>query len=143
MIPLGLRNNNPGNLRPSTPPFEGAVGENSNFVIFITMEKGLRALAKNLIAYQKHSDGKGGVIDTVEEAINRWAPPKDHNDTSAYVAMVCHVLECNTDDRFNFSDRDFLFWMITAIGMQEQGAKAFHDNVTDAQIDAGIEMALA
>lgn len=143
MLPLGLRQNNPGNLRWSDPPFRGTQGVNKGFVVFDSLHNGLRALAKNLIAYQKHSDGNGGIIDTVREAISRWAPPADHNDTEAYIALVCHVLECNADDRFSFRDPDFLFWMVYAIGSQENGAKAFAENVTDAEIEAAIQDALA
>ena len=36
-LPLGLRNNNPGNIRPSNPPWQGATGENGGFVVFDTM----------------------------------------------------------------------------------------------------------
>lgn len=143
MLPLGLRNNNPGNIRPGKDKWQGEIGANFGFVVFDTMENGIRALAKNLIAYQKHDDGSGGKIDTVREAITRWAPSADHNNTEAYIAMVCSVLGCNQDDTFNFSDPDFLFWMIVAIGEQENGHFAFSENVTDAQIEEGVRRALA
>lgn len=137
MLPLGLRQNNPGNMRPSSPPFQGDIGANGGFVVFDTMENGIRALAKNLLAYYARG------IDTVAEAINRWAPSADHNNTAAYIAFVCSVLSCKPDDQFNFRDPDFLFWMVTAIGEQEQGHDAFLNNVTDQQIEAGIASALA
>ena len=150
MLPLGLRNNNPGNIRPSDPPWRGAIGQNGGFVVFDTMENGIRALCRQLIAYYENSapphprytSFNGTQIDTVEEAIYRWAPPADHNDTNAYVALVCSVLECNKDDRFDFRNQDFLFWMVTAIGEEENGHQAFSNNVTDAQIDSGIIAAL-
>lgn len=137
MTPLGLRNNNPGNIRPSTPAWQGTVGQNSGFVVFDTMANGLRALAKQLIVYQT----KYGIA-TVRGAIERWAPPKDHNDTEAYIALVCSVLDCRDDDQFDFTNPDFLYWMITAIGEEEQGHAAFSAAVTDADIDAGIKAAL-
>ena len=137
--PLGIRNRNPGNLRPSRPPWNGTVGENGGFAVFDTMENGIRALCKNLIAYQ---DRYG--IKTVRGAISRWAPSEDHNDTEAYVQMVCSVLECDDDqDYFDFHDPAFLYWIVVAIGEQENGHQAFTQNVTDAQIDAGIAAALA
>lgn len=141
-LPLGLRNNNPGNIRPGPQKWVGEIGANGGFVVYDTMPHGVRALAKNLIAYQKHDDGKGGKIDTVREAITRWAPPADHNDTEAYIALVCTVLNCNEDDEFNFSDPDFLYWMVTAIGEEEQGHAAFTSAVSDADIETGIQMAL-
>jgi len=137
VIPLGLRNRNPGNIRPSNPPWQGAVGANSGFVVFDTMANGIRALCKQLMVYQS----KYG-IRTVRDAISRWAPPTDHNETEAYIVMVCTILDCDDEDRFSFRDPDFLYWMVCAIGEQENGHRAFNENVTDAQIDAGIAAAL-
>jgi hypothetical protein len=107
------------------------------------MRNGIRALAKNLLAYQTHSDGNGGRIDTVREAISRWAPSEDHNDTEAYIALVCTVLECGQDDEFDFHDYAFLYWMAVAIGEQENGHDAFLHGVAEADIVAGVNDALA
>lgn len=124
-------------MRPSNPPFQGEIGANAGFAVYDTMENGIRALAKNLLAYYARG------IDTVAEAISRWAPSADHNNTLAYIAFVCSVLSCQPDDEFNFRDPDFLFWMVTAIGEQEQGHDAFTQNVSDQQIEAGVAAALA
>ncbi len=137
-VPLSIRNNNPGNVRPMTPAPDGAIGVNGGFIVFATMEKGIRWLAKQLMIYQ---DDHG--IDTVAAAITRWAPGSDNNNTAAYIAFVCSVLSCQPDDRFNFHDPDFLFWMVTAIGEEESGHDAFTHSVSDAQIEAGIQAALA
>jgi hypothetical protein len=107
-------------------------------VVFDTMENGIRALALNLLTYQR----KYGIY-TIRRAIERWAPQADHNDTEAYIAFVAHVCEVDPDDRLDFSDRDTLYWLITAIGEEEQGHEAFTQTVTDEQIDAGIDAALA
>ena len=136
MLPLGLRNRNPGNLRPSTPPWNGTVGENGGFAVFDTIESGIRALCKQLMAYQ---DRYG--VRTVRQAISRWAPGNE-NDTAGYIAFVCSVLECKPDDEFDFHNKDFLFWMVTAIGEEENGHDAFLQNVTDEQITLGVQMAL-
>ncbi len=137
-VPLSIRNNNPGNVRPMTPAPDGAIGVNGGFIVFATMEKGIRWLAKQLMIYQ---DDHG--IDTVAAAITRWAPGSDNNNTAAYIAFVCSVLSCQPDDRFNFHDPDFLFWMVTAIGEEESGHDAFTHSVRDAQIESGIQAALA
>jgi hypothetical protein len=134
--PLGIRNNNPGNIRPSTPPWNGAVGANGGFVVFDTMENGIRALAKQLMVYQ---DRYG--IKTVRKAISRWAPGNENN-TESYIAFVCGVLGCGPDDEFDFHDPSFLFWMVTAIGEEENGHDAFSKYVSDADIDAGVAAAL-
>lgn len=106
--------------------------------MFDEMENGIRALCKQLIAYQ---DRYG--ITTVRQAISRWAPGSDNNDTASYVAFVCSVLECRPDDEFDFHQPDFLFWMVTAIGEEEAGHDAFLQNVSDAQITEGVRRALA
>lgn len=137
MLPLGLRNANPGNLRVGPIAWQGQIGENKGFVVFDTLRNGLRALARLLLIYQ---DRYG--INTVRKTIERWAPSSE-NDTEAYIAAACAVLECKPDDRFNFSDANFLFWMITAIGSHENGAKAFAENVSDFEIEAAIAEAMA
>lgn len=150
-LPLGLSLNNPGNIRPGSDEWRGQIGVKSGFVVFDTMANGIRALAKNLIAYydrsapgpnRRYTSVDGTQIDTVREAIYRWAPPGDHNDTEAYIAAVCHDLGCDENDVFDFHDPNFLFWMIAAIGHQEQGA-AFTLMVNDADINAGVASALA
>lgn len=143
-LPLGLRNNNPGNLEYGafTRMYGGEPGEGGRFAKFPTMVEGIRALCELLIVYSTKPDGKGGKIDTVEEAINRWAP-NNENHTAAYIALVCTVLDCKKDDEFDFTDPNFLFWMATGIGEEENGARAFNDNVTDTDILAGVTFALA
>lgn len=148
--PLSIRQNNPGNIRPGADKWRGEIGAGSGFVIFDEMSNGIRALAKNIIAYYENSAGpkpkyrskNGTQIDTVEEAIDRWAPSTE-NDTSQYTTFVCGVLGCQPDDVFDFHDPSFLFWMVTAIGEEESGHDAFLQNVTDADITAGVAAALA
>lgn len=137
MLPLGLRNRNPGNIRIGPIAWQGQIGENKGFAVFDTMRNGLRALVRLLLIYQ---DRYG--INTVRKTIERWAPSTENN-TEAYIAAACAVLECKPDDKFNFHNTDFLFWMTTAIGSHENGAKAFAENVSDADIEAAIAEALA
>jgi len=145
----GLRNNNPGNIEFGTfarlyggtledPPLDGG---RARFAKFPTMVDGLRTIAELLIVYSVKPDGKGGKIDTVAEAINRWAPSNE-NHTAAYIALVCTVLDCNKNDEFDFTDPNFLFWMVTGIGEEETGAQAFTENVSDTDILAGVQLAL-
>lgn len=89
----GIRNNNPGNIDYSPKnkwlgelPFDPAI--ESRHCRFTKPEYGIRALFKLLRSYSKYP-GKPGVgcgnIDTVEEIIERWAPPKDRNNTEGYI----------------------------------------------------------
>lgn len=119
----------------------GATSSDGRFAIFPTMVDGLVALGSLLLVYGKTEDGKGGLIDTVDEAIHRWAPGNENN-TEAYIALACAVLDCRRDDRFDFRDPAFQFWMMTAIGTEENGA-AFNVFVTDAELDEAVRRVLA
>jgi hypothetical protein len=138
-----LRQKNPGNLRPSNPPWKGQIGVANGFCVFDSYESGIRALGKQLLAYYDRYKGKDGSrIDTVDEAIDRWAPPSE-NDTEAYKVMVCTVLEVARTDKLNFRDFYTLWWFAVAIGEQENGHQAFTDEITDVALDWGIAAALA
>ncbi len=81
---IGLRNNNPGNIRPGDP-WLGAIGSNGGFVVFSSIEYGLRALAKDLT-----NKIKGG-YNTINKIVNRYAPASDNNNPAAYAAKVSEV----------------------------------------------------
>lgn len=83
-VSLGIRNNNPGNIRPSKKyTWDGAVGVHpKDFVIFENLHYGVRALAVDLINKQKRG------LDTVEKIISVYAPPEE-NQTRSYIDSVC------------------------------------------------------
>lgn len=88
-LPLGLRNNNPGNIRPlgKNKIWLGQVGVNKNFVVFSDVSYGIRAIAKNAIT-QITKNGK----NTVQKYITAYAPPSDGNDTAKYIKSVSMAL---------------------------------------------------
>lgn len=81
---ISWRNNNPGNMRMSAfSKAQGAIGEAGGFAVFPTQEAGEKAREKLLFEAAAYKD------KTLAEAINRYAPPSDNNDTAAYIeAMV-------------------------------------------------------
>jgi hypothetical protein len=83
--PLGIRNDNPLNIRTGTN-WNGAIGENGGFVVFDSPLMGLRAGARVLRTYR---DNYG--IDNIHDIINRFAPPIE-NDTQSYVDHVADVV---------------------------------------------------
>ena len=86
--PRGIRNNNPLNIRHSfgAKPWQGQRSHDGKFCIFDKMEMGYRAGFILLNTYnQKYQRW------TVIDIIHRWAPPKDHNNTRAYVERVCQL----------------------------------------------------
>jgi hypothetical protein len=138
-LPLGIRSNNPGNLRHSSQfTWIGEVGVNEKgFCIFDTMENGIRALAKNLLSYfHKHG------LDTVAGIIERWAPPGE-NDTGAYITSVAGSLGVAPDRVLDLEDVSTLASLVAAISRHENGAQPVSANVTAAIFVAGTQDALA
>lgn len=85
-MPKGMRNNNPGNIRISSNPWQGkiplSVNTDGAFEQFEAYVWGIRAMIKNLLSYQK----KGW--NTLRGIIEHWAPGSDGNDTNAYLNYV-------------------------------------------------------
>lgn len=129
----GLRNNNPGNIEASDKnPWEGQTGSDGRFAKFETPEHGIRALGKNLLAYQ----AKG--FDTVAEIFNRWAPASDGNNTDAYIKALCGALGVGANDQVDMSNPRTLAALCAGIVKHENGSQPY----TDEQIGAGVSAAL-
>lgn len=82
--PLGIRDNNPGNLRYIANParaWNGQVGDNQGFGVYISPELGVRAMS-----HQLQEDFANGDT-TLADLITTWAPPTENN-TPAYIAAV-------------------------------------------------------
>ena len=91
--PRGIRNNNPGNIERTGTQWQGMAPEQTDprFLQFVSPEYGIRAMARILTNYQRLYG-----LNTVEQIINRWAPPvvngKVENDTGAYIRHVADAL---------------------------------------------------
>jgi len=84
-LPRGLRQNNLGNIRPSTKyQWNGQIGIKDNYVVFSDVEHGIRAMAKDLLSKIKRG------LDTLDKYIPVYSPDGDGaNDQNAYInAMV-------------------------------------------------------
>ncbi|HHS9706495.1 TPA: hypothetical protein ACTW9I_000684 [Raoultella planticola] len=131
--PRGVRNNNPGNLEASSSnPWVGQTGSDGRFAKFETPEHGIRALGRNLISYQRQG------IDTVSDIINRWAPPSDNNDTTAYIKAVCAQLGVTADQPIDASNPDTLQALCAAIIKHENGSQPYSAD----QLSTGVSAAL-
>lgn len=129
----GIRNNNPGNLEFSkTNPWVGQTGDDGRFAKFETPEHGIRALGRNLLSYQRQG------IDTVNDIINRWAPPDDNNNTSAYIEAVCAQLGVTPDQPLDASNPDTLKALCAAIIHHENGSQPY----SDQQLSTGVSAAI-
>lgn len=135
----GVRNNNPGNLRHGAP-WQGLADKqpDPDFCTFQSAAYGIRAMAVTLITYQdKHG------IKTVEDAIDRWAPPSENN-TLAYQVSVAKAVGVSTNQVIDFHDYKMLRPLVEAIIRHENGAGPMGTPNTwyDAQtIDKGLALA--
>lgn len=128
----GIRNNNPGNIRGSAVvKWKGEVGrDDKDFVVFDTSINGIRALARTLSTYYK----KHG-LTTIEQIINRWAPPSE-NDTASYIASVSERTGLPKDIPFLWSD-DNVVLLTKAIIRHENGVNPYSDDT----VVSGVKLA--
>lgn len=112
--PLGIRSNNPGNLRP------GGVE-----AVYPTQQAGLDAEQAQLRRY-----GARG-INTVSSIISTWAPPSENN-TPAYITAVSRATGYNTNQQLDLNDPQVVARLSNAINAHENGA-AYGNLIPTAQ----------
>lgn len=114
MLPRGIRNNNPGNVRLSSTKWQGQSEQQTDpdFVEFDGPAYGIRALMKILITYS--NDG----IETIRDIINRYAPPNE-NSTEAYVSAVAKQVGETPETVIKIPD--YLIPLCQAIILHENG----------------------
>lgn len=135
-LPRGIRNNNPGNIDRTAEKWQGMADDQSSdsrFIVFVSPEWGIRAMAKILRNY-----GKKYGINSVGGIINRWAPPVE-NDTGSYVRQVAEALGVDKHERINLEDPAILVSLIKSIIKHENGIQPYDDS----QIAEGVRRALA
>lgn len=132
MIPRGIRNNNPGNIRKSPEKWRGEVeGQDSAFETFDAPENGIRAIAKILLSYQR----KRG-LRTIGDIIGRWAPPVE-NDTDSYAQHVADNIRVLVDQPVDLSDQRLMTRVVASIIRHENGVQPY----TDQTIAEGVRRA--
>lgn len=144
-ITRGVRNNNPGNIEKGAA-WQGLATQaemtaeqrlETRFAVFKAPEWGIRALAVTLITYQDKRKAKdGSSIDTVQEFIERWAPPGENN-SQAYWLQVAYKVGVGATDRINVHDYATMRNMIVAIIAHENAGYAYPDDL----IDKGLMLA--
>lgn len=124
-VPLGIRNNNPGNIEWGDPwngldPSKGL--KNGRFCQFLDPVMGIRALACTLTTYyDKRVATDGSKIDTVTEIIERWAPAADANNTQAYIADVAARAGFGATQTIDLHDFATMRAIVCAIIRHENG----------------------
>lgn len=131
--PLGIRSNNPGNLRPGAQRWNGELEPDPRgYCRFDTPEHGIRAMGRNLIAYQERHR-----LRTIERIVSRWAPGAE-NDTEAYIVAVAARTGWRRDAVLDMTDPATLRALVLAIIWHENGQQPYDD----ATINTGIARAL-
>ncbi|WP_408612234.1 hypothetical protein [Leclercia tamurae] len=132
----GIRNNNPGNLEASWAfTWQGQNGTDGRFATFASPEHGIRALGVNLLAYQRRG------LDTISKIINRWAPPQDNNNTTAYIQSVSQALGVTPTTRIDVTSPDVLTALSKAIIQHENGSVPFSDETIASSVLSALGMA--
>lgn len=121
--------NNPGNIRTETYPYKGVIYDASKpFLSFTTLADGYNAM---VVKYKYYFDNFGD--KTLKAIINRYAPPSDGNDTSAYVTEVAMAVNVDADADFGdiLNDNDNMATMLKAVTVVEQGNDFVSENSGD------------
>ena len=143
-IPVGIRNNNPLNIRKTAIRWRGEVplsdsplkggaqslpsggGQEGSFVRFVSMEWGIRAACCILRTYAKRYNAV-----CVQDIVRRWAPPTE-NDTERYIRNVCRWSGLGGMQRL--TEREWPL-LIKAMARQECGTAP-----SDATIERGCRL---
>jgi hypothetical protein len=110
---LAWRNNNPGNIRPGQfAQNHGAIGSGGGFAIFPDEATGSNALLALLQTPMYQSL-------TITNAIFKYAPPTDNNNTQAYVNFIRQATGLNVNRTMSSLSADELNAVAGAIRQQE------------------------
>ena len=118
-LPIGLRNNNPGNLR---------TGPGGSFGSYASPADGLVALGKQLNLYATGASKAAGNrrLTTVQDILSVYAPPSE-NDTGAYVNSVAKGLGVKPTDQLDLSDPEVMAGLMRGIVKHENGQNPYSD----------------
>jgi len=117
-LPLGLRNNNPGNIIKTNIAWEGKVPVSLNpgpFEQYYELRYGIRALLKQLV-----TDMSRG-LTTISLIINKYSPPHENN-TSGYIQTVSNVMGIGANQAITTLNKAFLLKLAKAIVSVEIGS---------------------
>lgn len=126
-----IEKNNPGNLVKTGVLWEGQVKNKGRFIAFKDAHSGLRALSIVLLRYEyRHG------IDTIHEAIERFAPPHENN-TKKYSNHVAREVGIGIHEEISLT-----FWMpllMKAIIQMENGSQPYTDDQIYWAVMDGLE----
>ena len=120
MLPRGIRNHNPLNIRRSKDQWRGMAEMQSDraFVQFKSLEYGWRAAFYLLTRTYYHKYR----LYTIRGIISRWAPSSENN-TEAYIQNVSRLTGIDPDEPIGIPSEKPSRWMAVGVAMaiQENG----------------------
>ena len=126
MLPRGIRNNNPLNVRRGKDQWQGLKAQQTDpsFCQFETLEYGWRAAFYLLTRTYYHKYR----LYTIRMIINKWAPPNE-NQTSKYIENVCRLTGIAPDEPIGIPSDQPARWMAVgrAMAIQECGMEGLDD----------------
>lgn len=131
MLPRGIRNNNPLNIRVGNK-WVGEVKKptDPSFEQFSCMPYGLRAafiILRRYIEVYK--------LNTISKIVSRWAPDSENN-TLAYIRRVTTLMEYDADAPISYHNKQRMIALVKAMCTVECGCP-----VDDVDIEAGYILA--
>ena len=136
----GIRNNNPGNIEFLNQPGASLESKGGRFASFSTPEQGINAMSKQLdLYYTGKSRNVTKPINTIQDIITTWAPPKNNkgqfeNKTAVYIASVAKSMGVSPTAKLNLRDPNTKAALMSAMITQENGGNPY----TREQYIAGI-----
>lgn len=113
-MPIGIRQNNPGNLR----SWAGVPTENG-FANFPTVQAGLHAMAEQLELYGNRGN------DTLSGIASTWAPAKDRNNVAAYIADLVKNTGYSAGQHLDLHNPDMLLKVMNGMISHENGRNPY------------------
>ena len=123
MIPRGIRNNNPLNIRRSKDQWKGlkAQQQDASFCQFESLEYGWRAAFYLLTRTYYHKYR----LFTIRKIIGKWAPPGENN-TEVYIQNVSRLTGIAPDEPIGIPSDQPARWIMLGLAMaiQENGPES-------------------
>ncbi|MCY4058692.1 MAG: N-acetylmuramoyl-L-alanine amidase [Gammaproteobacteria bacterium] len=132
---IGLRSNNPGNIRFTGDRWRGLADPPQNargFCVFTEARFGIRAMTKLLMNYHSRHG-----LTTIKGMATRWAPEWDGNDPETYARKVGIWSRFGTEQPLTMDERT-LMRLVPAFIRMENGSCPY----ADWEIAEGVGLAL-
>lgn len=118
ILPRGIRNNNPLNIRLGSHWLGLAdIQDDPEFCQFKTMVYGIRAAFRLLRSYIVTKK-----LNTIRLIVSRWAPSTE-NDTEKYIAEVVRITGIADNYVISFYDKEVMIKLFDAMCQVENGQK--------------------